>query len=339
MIALDGTPNKGATGRQRDSGGLDGRRARRGRIRTMTPLYRYLGGVDGLPAAGADDEHPQRRRARRQFRGPAGVHDRSLRRGQVFRSAAHGRRGVPHAEGRAEEARLFDRGRRRRRLRAQPEVERRGARSGARSHHARPATSPASRSASRSIRPPASSTTQEKKKYVFKKSDKSERTSEQMVEFWADWVQQYPIVSIEDGMAEDDWDGWKTMTDELGTKIQLVGDDLFVTNTERLAQRHRARHRQFDSDQGEPDRHADRDAGSHARWPSDAGYTVGDLAPLRRDRGRLHRRPGGGHRRRPDQDRLGQPHRPHRQVQPAAAHRRGARRRGAKYAGRKAFRQ
>jgi enolase len=75
----------------------------------------------------------------------------------------------------------------------------------------------------------------EKKKYVFKKSDKSERTSDQMVEFWANWVKQYPIVSIEDGMAEDDWDGWKTVTDVLGGKIQLVGDDLFVTNTERLA--------------------------------------------------------------------------------------------------------
>jgi enolase len=73
-----------------------------------------------------------------------------------------------------------------------------------------------------------------KKKYVFKKSDKSERTSEQMVEFWANWVSKYPIVSIEDGMAEDDWDGWKALTDALGTKCQLVGDDLFVTNTQRL---------------------------------------------------------------------------------------------------------
>src|SRR5436190_2352337 len=73
-----------------------------------------------------------------------------------------------------------------------------------------------------------------KKKYVFKKSDKSERTSEQMCEFWANWVRQYPIVSIEDGMAEDDWDGWKLLTDMLGKKIQLVGDDLFVTNSERL---------------------------------------------------------------------------------------------------------
>src|SRR5579872_2379209 len=75
----------------------------------------------------------------------------------------------------------------------------------------------------------------EKRKYVFKKSDKSERAPDQMVEFWAKWVEQYPIVSIEDGMAEDDWDGWKLMTDVLGKKIQLVGDDLFVTNTQRLA--------------------------------------------------------------------------------------------------------
>jgi enolase len=72
--------------------------------------------------------------------------------------------------------------------------------------------------------------------YVFKKSDQSQRTSDEMVRFWAKWVEQYPIISIEDGMAEDDWDGWKAMTEALGSKIQLVGDDLFVTNTERLAQ-------------------------------------------------------------------------------------------------------
>ncbi len=75
----------------------------------------------------------------------------------------------------------------------------------------------------------------DKKKYIFKKSDKSERTSAQMAEFWASWVRQYPIISIEDGMAEDDWDGWKMITDMLGKKIQLVGDDLFVTNSTRLA--------------------------------------------------------------------------------------------------------
>jgi enolase len=76
----------------------------------------------------------------------------------------------------------------------------------------------------------------DRNRYIFKKSDKSERTSEQMVKFWEKWCSQYPIVSIEDGMAEDDWDGWKMMTDALGSKIQLVGDDLFVTNTDRLAE-------------------------------------------------------------------------------------------------------
>jgi enolase len=75
----------------------------------------------------------------------------------------------------------------------------------------------------------------QKKAYIFKKSDKSTHSSADMVTFWADWVRQYPIISLEDGMAEDDWKGWKLLTDTLGKKIQLVGDDLFVTNTERLA--------------------------------------------------------------------------------------------------------
>jgi len=68
------------------------------------------------------------------------------------------------------------------------------------------------------------------KKYVFKKSDKSQRTSEEMVKFWENWIRQYPIVSIEDGLAEDDWEGWKILTRGAGKKIQLVGDDAFVTN-------------------------------------------------------------------------------------------------------------
>src|SRR5258708_5516349 len=71
-------------------------------------------------------------------------------------------------------------------------------------------------------------------KYVFKKSDKSAKSSDDMVRFWAKWAHDYPIVSIEDGLAEDDWDGWQSLTKELGGKIQLVGDDLFVTNVERL---------------------------------------------------------------------------------------------------------
>jgi len=75
----------------------------------------------------------------------------------------------------------------------------------------------------------------EKNKYVFKKSDKSEKTPAEMVAFYVNWAKQYPIVSLEDGLAEDDWEGWKILTEELG-HIQLVGDDLFVTNTERLQQ-------------------------------------------------------------------------------------------------------
>ena len=72
------------------------------------------------------------------------------------------------------------------------------------------------------------------KTYQFKKSTGDKLTSAQMVDYWADWVKKYPIASIEDGLAEDDWDGWKLMTEKLGKKIQLVGDDLFVTNSERL---------------------------------------------------------------------------------------------------------
>src|SRR5580693_46319 len=71
-------------------------------------------------------------------------------------------------------------------------------------------------------------------RYVFKKSDKSSRTPDQLVAFWESWVNKYPIISIEDGLAEDDWTGWKKMTSVLGKQIQLVGDDLFVTNTARL---------------------------------------------------------------------------------------------------------
>ncbi|MFZ2955668.1 MAG: phosphopyruvate hydratase [Candidatus Ozemobacteraceae bacterium] len=70
--------------------------------------------------------------------------------------------------------------------------------------------------------------------YVFKKSDKSKKTPHEMADYWLKWAKDYPIISIEDGMAEDDWDGWKYLTDKNNGKIQLVGDDLFVTNVKRL---------------------------------------------------------------------------------------------------------
>ena len=149
-----------------------------------------------------------------------------------------------------------------------------------------------------------------------------------MTKYLANLVARFPIVSIEDGMAEDDWQGWKALTDAIGGKCQLVGDDLFVTNTERLAQ-------------GIEQRIANSilvkvnqigsltetfDAVAMAQR---AGLHGRDLAPLGRDRGRHHRRHRGRHQRRPDQDRLAVALRPHRQVQPADPHRGGAGRRGA----------
>ena len=75
---------------------------------------------------------------------------------------------------------------------------------------------------------------EESKQYVFKKSDGARRSSSEMVAYLSEWVTRYPIISIEDGLAEDDWDGWKALTDALGSRTQLVGDDLFVTNSKRL---------------------------------------------------------------------------------------------------------
>ena len=74
----------------------------------------------------------------------------------------------------------------------------------------------------------------DKNVYQFFKSDKSEKSSAEMVEYYENWIKQYPIISLEDGLAEDDWEGWKILTEKLGGKIQLVGDDIFVTNPERL---------------------------------------------------------------------------------------------------------
>lgn len=83
---------------------------------------------------------------------------------------------------------------------------------------------------------PASSEFYKDGKYILKAEKDSVKTSAEMVEFYAKWVENYPIFSIEDGLAEDDWDGWKLLTERIGNKVQLVGDDLFVTNTKRLKQ-------------------------------------------------------------------------------------------------------
>ena len=104
---------------------------------------------------------------------------------------------------------------------------------------------------------PATSEMWENGKYVHFKSDKSTNTSEEMVRLWEVVGRQYPIVLIEDGLAENDWQGWKILTSELGTKVELVGDDIFCTNPDDPAARHRRGRRQLDPDQAQPDRYGD----------------------------------------------------------------------------------
>ena len=113
---------------------------------------------------------------------------------------------------------------------------------------------------------PAASEFYQDGKYVFKKSDKSAKSSDDMVKFYAKWVKDYPIVSLEDGLSEDDWDGWQNLTKELGGKIQLVGDDIFVTNIQIFGRRNREGNRQLDPDQVEPDRHGQRNSRCHRPW-------------------------------------------------------------------------
>ena len=149
------------------------------------------------------------------------------------------------------------------------------------------------------------------------------RGADEMTGYYEQLVAAYPIVSIEDPLDEEDWAGWARLTAVLGGRVQLVGDDLFVTNPERLRRGIGAAERQRAAGEGQPDRHAVRDAGRRlARAP--LRLPLHDEPPLRRDRGHHHRRPGGGHRLRPDQDRRPGPVRAGRQVQPAAADRGGA---------------
>ena len=238
------------------------------------------------------------------------------------RSAARRRRDLSRAARHSEEGRPLDRRRRRRRLRAKPAIEPRGARRRARGHREGGLLAPVDNVFI--ALDVASSELWDNGTYVFKKSGEPTRTPAQMVELWTDWVRQYPIISIEDGLAEGDWEGWKALTRALGDRVQLVGDDVFVTNPEILRQ-------------GIADSVGNAllvklnqigtvtetlDAIAMAR---DAGYGDHHLAPLRRDRRQHDRRSRGRHVGRPDQDGVGQPQRSHREVQPAAAHRRRAR--------------
>ncbi len=162
-------------------------------------------------------------------------------------------------------------------------------------------------------------------RYVLARESRTLESGE-MIDLWADWVARYPIVSIEDGLAEDDWAGWTQLNERLGSKVQLVGDDLLVTNVAAHPTRDRRACRERRADQAQPDRDADRDDRlDRARAP---GRLVGDrLAPLGRDRGHDDQRPRGRDGHRADQDRRPVALGAGREVQPAAADRRRAGRR------------
>ncbi len=144
-----------------------------------------------------------------------------------------------------------------------------------------------------------------------------------MVEFWSNWVRQYPIISIEDGMAEDDWKGWKLLTDTLGKKIQLVGDDLFVTNTERLARG--IREGIANSILIKVNQIGTLTETLEAmRMAIGGGLHLRGFPSIRRDRGHVYRRPGRGDGSGTDQNRLREPHRSNCKIQSIVAHRGGA---------------
>ena len=167
----------------------------------------------------------------------------------------------------------------------------------------------------------------------------------ELVEYWVGVCDRYPVVSLEDGMAEQDWEGWVSLTERLGDRVQLVGDDIFVTNPAILQEGIDRGRRQLDPDQAQPDRDAHRDT-RHDRARARSGLPRGHLTPVGRDGGHVHRGPRGGHRRRADQVRRAGQIRARREVQPADPYRgrarggravRGPRRRGARLTCRTAF--
>ena len=155
---------------------------------------------------------------------------------------------------------------------------------------------------------------------VYEGKNGAKRTSKEQAEYLASLVAKYPIMSIEDGMDQNDWEGWKLLTEKIGDRCQLVGDDLFVTNVERPGERHQGRCSQRPAGESKPDRFADRND-RRRRNGTPRRLHHRDVAPLRRIGGRYHRRPGRSPELRTDQDRIGFAFGPYGQVQPVAAHR------------------
>ena len=161
---------------------------------------------------------------------------------------------------------------------------------------------------------PAASEMWDDGKYVLFKSTKKAITSDELIKIWESWVKQYPIVLLEDGMGENDWDGWRNLTVALGSKIELVGDDIFCTNPQILQQGIDKGIAQRNPHQAEPDRHGDGNAGHDGTGGAQC-LPVLRLPPIGRNRGHLHRGSDGCDRRRPHQDRFGLPQRARSEIQ------------------------
>ena len=229
MIELDGTPNKGRLGANAILA-VSMAAARASANSYDLPLYRYLGGAAANVLPTADDEYFEWRRARRQQRRLPGIHGHAGRSAQSFSEALrwgvevfHTLKGVLKKRG--YNTAVGDEGGFAPSVKSNVEaievvieaIQQAGYKPGEEIAIALD---------------PAASEFYQDGKYVFKKSDKSAKSSDDMVRFWAKWVNDYPIVSLEDGLSENDWEGWAALTKELGGKIQLVGDDIFVTNIE-----------------------------------------------------------------------------------------------------------
>ncbi len=183
---------------------------------------------------------------------------------------------------------------------------------------------------------PATSELYSEGAYVLEHEGRTLSAAE-LADYWAQLAGRYPIVSIEDGMAEEDWTAGRPSPSASATRVQLVGDDLFVTNTARLQRGIQQGVGELDPHQGQPDRHPHRDAGGDRDGPR-GGLHRGDEPPLGRDRGHDDRGPRGGHGLRPDQDRRALALGSCGEVQPAAAHRGGARRAAPSSPGARVFR-
>ena len=162
-----------------------------------------------------------------------------------------------------------------------------------------------------------------------KDPDGKKLSVDEQIAYLEELITKYPIDSIEDGMSEEDWEGWKKLTDRIGDRCQLVGDDLFVTNVQFLRKgiemgRHRDGLCQLHPHQGEPDRYFERNARCHRDGPPPRLHHR-HLPPLGRDGGCYHRRHCRSHKQRADKDRLPEPIGPYGQVQPTAPHRGRAR--------------